>query len=717
MPQDVHRVSEPDGPAKLEIAHILFTDAVGFSQLSMEEQKKTIQYLGKLVRKTEPYREADENNLIKITTGDGFALVFFDDPEAPIKCARELGQSLRAEPRVKLRMGVHSGAVYRIPNINERTDVTGTGINMAQRVMDCGDAGHIIASGAVANILGGLDAWAEDFHDLGRVEIKGGDQVRIYNVYGHDYGNPETPATLLSRPNRITTKPKWTERLRRATGARKRAVLVGAATLVLAVLAILAFVLLSGPQQRTLAVVPFAYVSDEEKILAVDLQKRLASNLSELTTKISVKTSSRPIYNSSVALDVGRGLGAATLLKGTVKKSGENIYLDVQLIDIESGKELFNQPYSGRVAEVSGVEQDILQRVTERLDISLTETERQSLMSGPSKSASANLLYEEAVGLLANRDADSLEKATEKFKKATDEDPTFARGLAKLADSLVLQYVYGTSSEGLVKQAEEAANRALKIRPRLADAHLSLAYINFRVHRNWVRAEEEFKTAIELDSLNAQAHDWYADYLEAMNRHGEAIKQMHDAVKLAPGVIWVSADLGLAFCYAGQSDQAYTQLMMTLTLETKNKDEFGELPKFAQTHNYLGLYYQRKGDLKNAITAYQKAAQLDPASTRRKAILAQAYAQDGQTEKARQELSKLTGEKKQQSYFLALVYAALRDPADDDMAFAHLNTAIKNNEPGVVFLQIDPRFSASFRRDSRFVGLLSELGFPSPNSQ
>ena len=709
MAQDVHHVSsESDDPAKLEIAHILFTDVVGFSRLSMEEQKKTIQYLGKLVRETEPYREADENNLIKITTGDGIALVFFDDPEAPIKCARELGRRLRAYPRVKLRMGVHSGAVFRIPNINERADVTGTGINMAQRVMDCGDAGHILASGAVDNFLGGLDAWAEDFHDLDRVEIKGGGQVRIYNVYGQDYGNPENPAKL-SKP---IIRKNFLDRLRGVAINRKKAVVVGVATVVLAVLGILAVALLSRPRQRTLAVVPFAYVSDEEKTLAVDLQKRLASNLSELATKISVKTSSRPIYNSSVALDVGRGLGAGTLLKGTVKKSGENIYLDVQLIDIESGKELFNHPYSGRVAEVSAVEQDILQRVTERLDISLTETERQSLMSGPSKSATANLLYEEGVGLLANRDPDSLERATEKFKKATDEDPNFARGLAKLADSLVLQYVYGTSSEGLITQAEEAANRALKIRPRLADAHLSLAYINFRVHRNWVKAEEEFKTAIEFDSLNAQAHDWYADYLEAMNRHGEAIQQMQDAVKLAPGVIWVSADLGLAFCYAGQFDQAFTQLTMTLTLETKGEDKFGELPKHAQTHNYLGLYFQRKGDLKSAITEYQKAAELDPASTRRKAILAHAYALDRQTEKARQELSKLTGEKKQQSYYLALVYAALPEPADHDMAFAHLNTALKNNEPGVVFLQIDPRFTASFRKDQRFLELLNGLGFP-----
>jgi TolB-like protein/class 3 adenylate cyclase/Tfp pilus assembly protein PilF len=703
---------EPDDAAKLEVAHILFTDIVGFSKLSMEEQKKTIQYLGKLVRETQPFREADANNLIRITTGDGFALVFFDDPEAPIKCARELGRRLRAEPRVKLRMGVHSGAVYRIPNLNERTDVTGTGINMAQRVMDSGDAGHILASGAVANILGGLDAWAGDLHDLERVEIKGGDRIRIYNVYGLDYGNPERPAKLSIKSEPEATKTKGAIWSRFPFLARRKAVSASVAALVLVILGVLAVVLFSGSQQRSLAVVPFAYENDDEKTLADDLQMRLASNLSELPKKLSVKTSNKPIYSyyrAPYVQELGRSLGAQALLKGNLKKSGDNIVVDVQLVDIENGKDLWTNQYSGRVAEVGAVEQDILQKITEGLSISLTDSERQSLMSGPSKSAAANRLYEEGLSKLAARDLKSLEEASAKFKEAVGkEDPNFARGFAKLADSLVLRYVYGTPSEGLMTEAEDAANHALRIRPTLADAHVSLAYIYFRHHRNWAKAEEQFKAAIQLDPLNAQAHDWYADYLEAMNRSGEAVDQMLQAVKLDSGAIWINADLGLAFCYANRFDDASKQLMMTLGLNSSQENVF------AQTHNYLGLNYERKGELKDAIAEYEKAVQLNQASSRLKAILAHAYALQGQTEKARQLVNGTARDGTQQFYYLALAYAALPNPEDRNLAFEHLKTAVGKNEPGVVFLQIDPRFSESFRKDLRFNELLTRLNFPRP---
>ncbi len=701
--------SESDDVAKLEVAHILFADIVGFSKLSMEEQKKTIRHLGNLVRETECFRNTNAANLISITTGDGFALVFFDDPEAPIKCARELGRQLLTDPRVKLRMGIHSGPVYRISNINQRTDVTGNGINLAQRVMDFGDTGHILASGAVANILGGLEAWAEDFHDLDRAEIKGGDHIRVFNVYAKDYGNPEKPARLrpVSSPlnNIKPTSDVSSSWLGRHFSTRRKPVFASLAAVILTAVAVLVFVLLSGSRYRSLAVVPFDYESADTAYLADDLPDRVSSSLADLQHKLSVKRSNERVYKwqpPSNIQELGRSLGAQVLLRGNLKKEGDTIVVDVHLVDVEDGKELWTNQYSKLLSEVSAVEQDIARAITDRLSISLTDEEKESMRSGPSKDPEANKLYEAGLGSWATRTDKSLVDATNQFQAAVQRDPTFARAFAKLADALVLRNI-STPDPKQMKEAEDAASTALKLKPRLADAHVSLGYINFRYRWNWTRAEEEFKRALDLDDLNPQAHDWYADFLEAMGRSDEAVKQMERAVALDRNAVWINADLGLAYCYADQFDAAINQLNKTLSLANKGED-------LAQTHNYLGLTYERKGMLDQALAEYLEAYNRQNDNRRLEAILAHGHAITGQTDKAYRSLEALA-QTNVSLYYLALGYAALPRQEDKDRAFKLLYAAAapEKKEAAVPFLKIDPRFSKTFREDPRFDKLLANL--------
>jgi hypothetical protein len=189
----------PDSSSQvLEMAHVLFLDIVGFSLLPMGQERQVVRDLQQTVLSTAEFIRAQrKNQLISLPTGDGMALVFFGDLEAPVRCAMELSRTLpQALPRIGMRMGVHTGPVYRVADINFNSNVAGGGINIAQRVMSCGDAGHILISGTVADVLREVGNWNSSLHDLGEVEVKHGQRIRMSNLYGPGYGNPNPPACV-----------------------------------------------------------------------------------------------------------------------------------------------------------------------------------------------------------------------------------------------------------------------------------------------------------------------------------------------------------------------------------------------------------------------------------------------------------------------------------------------------------------------------------------
>src|SRR5271155_3195959 len=182
---------------KLEMAHVLFMDIVGYSKLPMDHQKAELHTLQEVVSATPEFLRAQASHeIIRLPTGDGMALVFFDDAEAAARCALEVGRALQSHSEILLRMGLHSGPVYRVADINANQNVAGGGINIAQRVMDCGDAGHILASQSVADVLGQLSRWKDCLHDLGEAEVKHGVRVLLYNLYADEVGNGELPHRL-----------------------------------------------------------------------------------------------------------------------------------------------------------------------------------------------------------------------------------------------------------------------------------------------------------------------------------------------------------------------------------------------------------------------------------------------------------------------------------------------------------------------------------------
>ena len=182
---------------QLEIAHVLFIDIVGYSKLSINDQHAAVEELNRIVRASEQFQRAEAaNRLIRIPTGDGMVLVFYTNPEAPAQCAVEISRALKEHPRLQVRMGIHSGPVSGVVDVNERANLAGAGINMAKRVMDCGDAGHILLSKHVAEDLEEYEKWRPFLHDIGTLEVKHGVRVSVTNLYSEEIGNSRPPSKL-----------------------------------------------------------------------------------------------------------------------------------------------------------------------------------------------------------------------------------------------------------------------------------------------------------------------------------------------------------------------------------------------------------------------------------------------------------------------------------------------------------------------------------------
>src|SRR6516164_4620329 len=201
--------SASSSDVKFEIGHVMFIDIVGYSKLLISEQSEQIQKLREIVRGTEQFRLAEaEGKLMRLPTGDGGALVFRTTPEAPVLCALEIAKALKAYPDLKVRMGIHSGPVNEITDLNEQANIAGAGINLAQRVMDCGDAGHILLSKHVADDLEHYPRWQPYLHSLGECEVKHGARIGIVNLYNHEVGNPKTP-TKLQAVQQHRSRTRW----------------------------------------------------------------------------------------------------------------------------------------------------------------------------------------------------------------------------------------------------------------------------------------------------------------------------------------------------------------------------------------------------------------------------------------------------------------------------------------------------------------------------
>src|SRR5437763_13745907 len=242
---------------QLEIAHVLFIDIVGYSKLSINEQHAAVDELTQLVLTTEQFQKAEAaDRLIKIPSGDGMALVFYTNPEAPVCCAMEISRALKQHPRLHIRMGIHSGPVSSVMDVTGHTNLAGAGLNLAQRVMECGDAGHILLSKHVAEDVSEFEQWRPLLHDLGTCEVKHGLRIAVVNLWSDDVGNREAPQKF--RALRKRTRVRWAE----AAAALLLSAAIAAAFVVVSRKSSTA---ISPVSNKSVAVLPFENLTNDEE--------------------------------------------------------------------------------------------------------------------------------------------------------------------------------------------------------------------------------------------------------------------------------------------------------------------------------------------------------------------------------------------------------------------------------------------------------------------
>ena len=459
--------SEREPNQQVEIAHVLSIDLVGYSLLLITDQTRVMSELASLVKNTEQFRRADaQGRLVRIPTGDGMSLVFFDDPQAPIECATEIAAALKSHPDIRLRMGIHSGPVNEVIDVSDRSNLAGAGMDMAQRVMDCGDAGHILLSKHVADDLAPFPRWNPHLHPLGECEVKHGRKIGLVNFYTDKIGNSQVPTKCAAQ---------HTEAIREIHSCRihlsgsKRPLIAGVALFVI-VLAIAAFVFFNPKAlqswrkadaaqagNHSIAVLPFENASGDPnaEYLSEGISEALINSLTELQ-QLRVIARSTAFHYKGKDVDpqrVGRELHVAAVLTGRVRQMQDALSVQVDLVDAITGAQLWGAAYDRKISDVIAVKQAIAREVTRKLKLRLTGEEERRLVKRDTTNAEAYQFYLRGRYFWNKRTPDGIKQAIEQFQQAIERDPNFALGYAGLADSYLLlqQYVGVPSSEALPK--------------------------------------------------------------------------------------------------------------------------------------------------------------------------------------------------------------------------------------------------------------------------
>ena len=481
---------------ELEIGHVLFIDVVGYSKLSINEQHAAVEELNQIVRRSEQFQKAEvANRLLKIPTGDGMALVFYASPEAPAQCAVEISRSLKEYPRLQLRMGIHSGPVSGVIDVNERANLAGAGINLAQRVMDCGDAGHILLSKHVAEDLEEYERWRPLLHDLGSCEVKHGIRVSVVNLYADQVGNAKLP-------RKFKTEKKRRTRLRWA------AITAALLTLTAIVAGIMMFShyrvgsTLAAPE-KSIAVLPFENRSEDKAntYFADGIQDEILTRLSKIADLKVISHTSTQHYKSAPENlpEIAKQLGVAHILAGSVQKSGDAVRVNVQLIKAANDSHLWADTFDRKLTDIFLVESEVAKAIADQLRAKLTGQEEQAITAKPTDNPEAYDAYLRGLAYnlrTQNTPANAL-GAQKYLREAVRLDPKFALAWALLSNVDAVGYRVLTLQPTVVlrEEARQAAETALALQPNLGEAILAKGYYHYACLKDYDTAVRYFEQA------------------------------------------------------------------------------------------------------------------------------------------------------------------------------------------------------------------------------
>ena len=489
----------------------------------------------------------------------------------------------------------------------------------------------------------------------------------------------------------------------------KRAALISVAVVALlmagAILAAL-FYLNRKPQGRinSVAVLPFVNMAGDPdtEYLSDGITESLINSLSQVP-ELRVMSRSSVFRYKGAKVDpqtVGRELGVEAVLEGRVAQRGDSLSLSVELVDARDNSHIWGKQYSGKLTEILALQDQMARDLSQSLRLRLSGEEEQRLVKRYTDNVEAYQLYLKGRYYWNKRTPDGFKRGLELFQQAIDTDPGYALAYAGLADSYAMLGDYSVlAPREAFPRAEAAATTALRLDDHLAEGHTSLAFVKMAYQWDWTTADKEFRRAIELNPNYATAHQWYASYLAMMGRFDDSIREIKRAQELDPLSRIINANLGLHYYYARQFDQSIEQLKRTISLDEG----------FFVPHQYLGRTYIQKGMHREAIAELERARQLSGNAPEVVASLGHAYAAAGRTGEAQRtlaELDEIAKERYVLPYFRAAVYTGL---GDKDQAFIWLERAFEERHPGLVLVNIDPRFD-TLRSDPRFTDLIRRLG-------
>jgi len=483
--------TDSESHLQLEIGHVLFIDIVGYSKLLIDEQRERIRQLREIVRGTEQFRLAKaEGKLMRLPTGDGGALVFRTSPEAPVLCALEISEALKTHPDLQVRMGIHSGPVNEVADLNEQVNMAGAGINIAQRVMDCGDAGHILLSKHAAEDLGEYRQWQLQLHDLGECDVKHGGRLHVVNLYTEEVGNPRVPTRFLQ-----------------AVRKRRRALI--AVLILFAAAAVAGYYFFSRrpafeAPDKSIAVLPFENLSHDpdNAYFAEGMQDEILARLSKIADlKVISRTSTQKYKSTPDNLrEIAKQLGVANVLEGSVQKAADQVRVNVQLINALNDAHLWGDVYDRKLTDIFAVESDIAKTIADTLQAKLTGEEKQLIGAQPTSDTSAHELYLKGRSLWGKRSGDNIPKAIGFYEQAIARDPNYAPAYAGLAEAYaILPFYTATAQQDARPKAKTAALKALQLDEKLAEAHTALGWLLCTGDLDMAHSISEFQRAIALN--------------------------------------------------------------------------------------------------------------------------------------------------------------------------------------------------------------------------
>jgi adenylate cyclase len=682
----------------LEIAHVLFIDIVAYSKLLIDQQTELIKLLNEQVHSTEEFRSAEAaGKLIRIATGDGMALAFFTSPDAPVRCALQLSEGIRQSPRLQLRMGIHSGPVDQLADVNERSNIAGAGINTARRVMDCGDAGHILLSGRVADDLGQFGRWQPQLHDLGEVEVKHGVRLDIVNLYTESVGNAAIPKKIAEAKRNAARRAK----IRVLFAALGLGVLIAGVALFLFQRAKSTKLGVGGPE-KSIAVLPFIDLSQakDQEYFCDGMSEEILDALAKVEgLRVVARTSSFSFKGKRAdANEVGKKLNVENVLEGSVRREGNRVRITTQLINARNGFQLWSETYDRELQGVFALQDEITRAVVDALKLKLAI----SLPIREQRNTEAYDLYLQGLYLSNKGSEKDLREGLTFFQRALEKDPKLSRawtGIAKIWFYLADVYVKPLEA---YPASRAAALKAIELDEKDAEAHCYLGEAKRILDWDLPGEETELERALQLDPNSAPVHFFLALLPLFRGEVKEGLELVLKAEQLDPVSPIISYVATAAYLADNRLDDAIFEGQRTQQLD----------PHYFYLDSTLAAAYREKGNFAEAIELYTKAQEEThlPSSG-----LAITYARMGRQIEARKILDQLVQERQTRyvsAQIIAAIYVGL---GDKEEAFRWLELAATEHSGILQWIAFLPEFRP-LRPDKRFPNLLRRIGVPHNSS-